>query len=647
MCGIVGLWDPSLGADERVSRVGEMATLVMHRGPDGSGVRDLPEVGLAMAHTRLSIIDLTETGSQPMTSCSGRTTITYNGEVYNFRALRDRLPSSARARLRGTSDTEVLLELVEERGVDAAVEHLEGMFGFGVWSSPDGALEIVRDRFGVKPLYFAVGPRRFAFASELDAVGHLDWVDAGVDREALGLYLRYGFVPAPWSILRGVRKLRPGEILRVDGLPEGHCRARSRWHWRVTEETVAARAREAASAAEIEAVVTASVQDRLVSDVPIGVFLSGGIDSSVVAALAQEASERPLKTFTIGFADAEFDERTHAATVAAQLATEHHVHTVTDSDARALVDRMPSIYGEPFADSSQLPTLLISRFAAEYVKVCLGGDGGDEMFGGYNRHREAGWLGRVGKWPTVIRLGLGRAAALANRSGVAGLYTRHRDKLPPRLRVLHLDEKLTKLERALQARDALDVYGNVLSQWDDLSTLMPGVPDAHRGYLEGLAEGLDGSLLDAMLLWDTVLYMGEGTLTKVDRASMAEGLEVRVPLVDRRVFRTARSLAPGALCGSAGTKLPLRAIARERFGESFLSRPKAGFGVPVGEWIRGPMRDWAGDLLHDAVLSDDVGLDLGFIDRRWSEHVRGIRNHQQGLWHVLMLSQWLHREVRL
>jgi asparagine synthase (glutamine-hydrolysing) len=634
MCGIAGFLARGRLEREPAARLEAMAQALAHRGPDAADAWLDPGAGIALAHRRLSILDLSPRGGQPMRSHCGRYVITYNGEVYNVAALRAELEGAAGPiAWQGHSDTEVMLAAIGTWGLEPALAKFVGMFAFALWDGSERSLTLVRDRLGEKPLYYAELGGELVFASELKALKrHPAW-RGEVERGALALLLRYGYVPAPYSIFRGVHKLEPGTLLRATARG---IERRAYWSAKELAER-AARERlelpDGEAVAELERLLGDAVAQQMVADVPLGAFLSGGIDSSTVVALMQARSRIPVKTFSIGFREERFDEARHARAVARHLGTEHHELYVSAQEAMAVVPRLPAIYDEPFADPSQMPTCLLAAMTRRHVKVSLSGDGGDELFGGYRRYRwgrliwgAAGWLPgaarrRLARLIESVPLGAWERLAQPVSGTIAGPA-----------------DKLHRLARYLGAADAEGVYRGLVSNWETAmvrDALEP--PDAltdpaRRAALPGLTE--------RMMFLDAVSYLPDDILVKLDRASMAVGLESRVPLLDHRVVEFAWRL-PLAMKLRAGTdKWLLRQLLYRHVPRALVERPKMGFGVPLDAWLRGPLRAWAEELLSDPRLGEDGLLDAARIRAKWAEHLEGRRNWQQGLWSVLMFQAW-------
>jgi asparagine synthase (glutamine-hydrolysing) len=644
MCGIAGLVEPpgTRGYDDLSAAARDMADALAHRGPDDSGTWADPAAGVALGHRRLSILDLSAAGHQPMISASGRWVMTYNGEVYNHAALRRRLADHG-YRFRGSSDTEVVLGGLDAWGLDATLRECNGMFAIAVWDRRDRVLHLVRDRMGEKPLYFGWTSSGLLFGSELKALlVHRAFVPR-IDRAALALYLRHNCVPAPFCIYEGVQKVMPGEVVsvRTEDVPRRRVQRRTYWSARqVAERGGMTPPRSGDDAVEeLEALILDAVRLRMVADVPVGAFLSGGVDSSTVAALMVRASDAPIRTFTVGFSDPAYDESAEAAAVATKLGTDHTEARLHPDEAIAAIPSLPVVYDEPFGDSSQLPTLLVSRLARREITVALTGDGADELFAGYNRHAwcERVW-GRLEGVPLRARRVAGAALALPS----PGAVDRMARVVPPPWRLRIPSIKVAKLARILPSSSPEDMYQRLTSHWHEPSDLVgvgePTTVVSDTGRWPDLP-----TATERLMLLDQLTYLPDDILTKVDRASMSVGLEVRVPFLDHRVVEATWRLPLSLKLRNGETKWPLRQMLRAHLPEEMVSRPKMGFGLPLGAWLRGPLRDWAEDLLSVAALADDGLLEPQPVRRLWRDHVRGRVDASQELWDVLMFQAWRRR----
>ena len=649
MCGIAGLFDPRHATPgEELGRLAtDMAGALVHRGPDDEGVWVDAPSGVALGHRRLAVVELGPEGHQPMVSAHGRWVVTYNGEIYNFRALRARLASEG-APFRGGSDTEVLLEAMERWGLDVALEACEGMFAMAAWDTHRRELHLVRDRFGEKPLYYGWSGPHFVFASELKALRRLSTFRAELDREAVVLFLRHNCVPAPRTIYGGVSKLEPGQVLTVGcGVRRGEIPSpRPYWSARIAIDEARRRPLDGVGdelVDELDGTLSAAVEARMLADVPVGAFLSGGVDSSLIVALMQRHSHRAVRTFTVGFAEREYDESAHASAVAACLGTDHTSLRVSDRDALDVIPDLPSMWDEPFGDCSQIPTHLVSRLARTEVTVSLSGDGGDELFAGYNRHA---WLERLWERSSVVPGGVRRLfGAVATRvpPGTVESVARLSAVLPNRWRLRNPSTKFAKFGLVLAAHKPEDAYLSLVSHWQQPESMVIDAPTVTS--LAGAPEtwpGL-GGITEQMLWLDLVGYLPDDILTKLDRAAMAVSLETRVPFLDRAVVELAWRLPVTAKLNGSVTKWILRRVLHRYVPPRLIERPKMGFGLPVGAWLRGPLRPWAEDLLSERRLRRDGVLHPAPVRRAWLLHQRGRRDFGYELWDVLALQAWLQR----
>jgi asparagine synthase (glutamine-hydrolysing) len=619
-----------------------MTRTLAHRGPDANGVWTDDGAGIALGHARLSIIDLSPAGAQPMTSACGRYVIAYNGEVYNAAEIRDDLAAQGEApNYRGHSDTEIILAAMSRWGVRAAVERLIGMFAFAVWDREERTLVLARDRLGIKPLYWGEDGGLFLFASELKSFHAHPGFRPEIDPSALAAFMRYNYVPAPASIYKGVAKLEPGCLLiKQAGVP-----ARIERYWdlrRIARDGQAAPRALSDSEAidEADALIGDAVKRRMVSDVPLGAFLSGGIDSSTVAALMQAQSRTPVKTFSIGFDVDGFDEAPHAAAVAKHLGTDHTELYVDPGQALDVIPRLPDFYDEPFADSSQIPTYLVSALTRGHVTVALSGDGGDEVFAGYTRYAWGDLLRRRTGWiPRPLRAGAGGLLHMLSEE----TWDRMLSVLPARCLPSHPGQKVHKLADVLAQPDDMALYRRLITAWRDPAGLVPGATETPTVAWDDTARRDVPAFMECMQMLDTLTYLPDDILTKVDRASMAVSLEARVPLLDHRIVEFAWSLPRHLRVRGGQGKWILRRVLDRYVPRQLTERPKMGFGIPVDLWIKGPLRDWAEDLLSPAALNEDGLLNPAPIRHAWDEHLTGVRNRTTELWSVLMFQAWRRR----
>lgn len=663
MCGIVGiLWPGYTHKDLLRQTVESMIATLPHRGPDDRATRLVSKSGLAFGHSRLSIQDLSPSGAQPMASSSGRYLIIFNGEIYNFRHLRNELQASGVA-FRGGSDTEVLLAAFEAWGINAALNKSVGMFAFALWDREKSQLKICRDRLGEKPLYYGFLKQKFVFASELKALKKVGGWNPEIDREALTLFMRYGYIPAPFSIYKNIYKLIPGTLLTIPGnfsLPRDNFS-------KFVEPTVAGSLQpvrywslgdvvkkgadnliddDPHALIEFETLFTQVVGDQMVADVPVGAFLSGGIDSSLVVAFMQKVSQRPVKTFTIGFENSDFNESEYALAIAKALGTQHTQVYLSAEETMAIIPQLPAVYDEPHADSSQIPAYLISKIARRDVTVCLSGDGGDELFAGYNRYLKLDEVWRRSRLlPVCLRKKLQKLLLLVPPSCWDRLYNlvcHLTSKQSGRETAVGL--KIQKLATILSERSVGGMYRALLSYWNDPESVVRHgyEPDCVMGPMNQF-ESASGFINQA-LFWDSLFYLPDDNLCKVDRASMAVSLETRLPLLDHRIVELAWRLPLHMKVREGESKWLLRHILYQNIDKKLLDRPKMGFSVPIADWLRGPLREWGGDLLSQHKLKGDGFFDEVLVRRKWCEHMAGTRNWHLSLWAVLTFQAWFENQ---
>jgi asparagine synthase (glutamine-hydrolysing) len=629
-----------------------MTRAIRHRGPDDEGFFHDPAAGIALGHRRLSVIDLSPEGHQPMTSASGRFVIVYNGEVYNHHALRQELAKLGAA-FRGHSDTEVMLAAIEQWGLEAALKRFIGMFAFALWDRRERALSLVRDRLGIKPLYYGWVGTRLVFASELKAVTATPGFDSPVDRNALCLLLRHDHIPAPHSIYRGVRKLQPGTVITLSAADmrrtppdETRLAANTRAFWSAREVAMAGmadrlRCRDAEAIEELDRLLRDAVALRMEADVPLGAFLSGGIDSSLVVALMQTQSSRPVQTFSIGFREKGFDEAEHARAVARHLGTQHHELYVTAQDALDVVPRLPGMFDEPFSDSSQIPTFLVAQMARRDVTVSLSGDGGDELFGGYRRY----FAGRK------IERALGRLPVMLQHAGARSM-TRHPGFyesllagvnvcLPSGVKMRRPRAKVAVLARMLEAGSPDERYRLILSHHRNPADVVLHACEPSLQIDNPVTASSTDRFVERMMFNDLVTYLPGDILAKVDRASMAVSLEARVPLLDHRVVEFSWRVPIEQKVRDGKGKWLLRQVLYRYVPQPLMDRPKQGFGVPIGAWLRGPLRDWAENLLDGQRLREQGYLEPVQVRQLLDRHLSGRADEGSRLWDVLMFQAWL------
>lgn len=647
MCGFAGFLDPVAASDPSgwpavLSRMGDA---IRHRGPDDAGIWTDTGPGIGIVHRRLSILDLSLAGAQPMTSPCGRYVLAFNGEIYNHQELRSELDAEgAGFSWRGHSDTETLLAGLRHWGIEKCLQRLVGMFAFALWDKSEQTLYLARDRMGEKPLYYGRSGDAFLFGSELKALSaHPAW-RGEVDRDAIASFFRYSYIPAPWSIYKDIFKLEPAHFVVIK---DGGCAIGDPccyWNLHQIAQNGLGSSLQSSEVLtnELEDLLRDAVQRQMAADVPLGAFLSGGIDSTTIAALMQAQSDRPVKTFTIGFHEAGFDEAIHAKKVAAHLGTDHTELYVTPQDAMAVIPKLSTIYDEPFSDVSQIPTYLVSQLARRHVTVSLSGDGGDELFCGYNRYVSgySVWSKLKGL-PKPMRHFL---ADLLERAPGRAL-DKVQSVLPTRFQVSSLSDRLPKLADALAHQDGFPYYRALVSHAKNPESLVLGAREA-ASLLEKYRQPNLSGLQEQMMFWDMLTYLPDDILTKVDRASMAVSLEARVPLIDHRVVEFAWRVPMAFKYRDGQGKWLLRQVLYRYVPKELIERPKMGFGVPIGHWLRGPLRDWAETLLAEARIRQEGYLDPAPIRQMWREHLSGRRNWQYHLWDVLMFQSWLEEMAR-
>ena len=654
MCGIVGKLTTNSGNSDKVLTILKtMTRSLTHRGPDAEGL--WIEGALAFGHRRLSIQDISNAGAQPMHSENERHVMVFNGEIYNHLDIRLELEAEgAAAAWRGHSDTETLLAGITHWGLDETLQRTKGMFALALWDRSEKRLSLARDRMGEKPLYWGWAGQTFVFGSELKALRQHPDCPKGVCRDAFSQYLTYGYVPAPRSIHPGVYKLEPGCILAVDGSPQstpprqplrpgdryGSIKIRRYWALKETLEIAQKSIVETDPEAvkTVESALSNAIKRQMISDVPLGAFLSGGIDSSLIVSLMQKQASLPVKTFTVGFENAAFDEAAHAATVAKHLGTEHTEITVTEREARNVIPYLPELYDEPFADASQIPTHLVCRAARKHVTVALSGDAGDELFGGYNRY----FLGpkiwsKLENIPKPVRAGLGHIMSATPSAVWNWLGTKANGKIA----VSHAGDKVQKMARALRGVDNIDdLYRSLISSWQG-STLVKGGPVINSHVLDDrLPECLVSDPAGRMMFQDMRSYLPDDILCKVDRAAMGVSLETRVPFLDPDVIAASARLPTHMKIRGGQGKWPLRQILYGHVPREMLERPKTGFSIPIADWLRGPLQPWADELLSPEALGVDDLIDPEPIIAAWKAHLSGRRDYSQKLWVILMFQAW-------
>lgn len=644
MCGIAGYCElvPRSRREELEVTAAAMAATLHHRGPNNSGVWTDPSAGIALAHRRLSIVDLSPFGNQPMHSNSGRYVLSYNGEIYNFRALRSELECLGHA-FRGHSDTEIMLASFSQWGVHRAVERFNGMFAFAVWDRDEHRLHLVRDRFGEKPLYYGWMGNTFLFASELKALRvHRDF-DAQIDRDVLALYFRHGYIPAPYSIYCGISKVLPGTILTVD--PEAGSLPDPIPYWSIRAVAEQGNAHpfagtETEAIAHLDYLLRDAVKLRMEADVPLGAFLSGGVDSSTIVALMQAQSAQPVRTFSIGFHEAAYNEANYAKAVAKHLGTHHTEFYVAPEEAMAVIPRLPTLYDEPFADASQIPTFLVSQLARRDVTVCLSGDAGDELFAGYDTYLHGVRIWRLIGWlPRVLRVLSGRGLTALSSAPWELLLRMIEPICPKGFRLQHQALRLKKLAELLPTDSVEAMYRGIITHWDVPNSVVIGSSEPPTPFTDRTQWGNLSGVLRRMMYTDLLTYLPDNILVKVDRASMGVSLEARVPLLDHRVAEFAWQLPVSMNVRDGRGKWILRQVLSRYVPPALTERPKMGFAVPISAWLRRPLKDWGEALLDRRRLKDQGLLNPDLIRGKWSEHQSG-KEDWRTLWDVLMFQAW-------
>lgn len=647
MCGFVGFVNLQHHGFDHEECLKRMTAALYHRGPDDEGRWFDPEVGIALGHRRLSIVDLSPEGHQPMASVSGRYQIVFNGEIYNFGELRQEL-EALHSRFRGHSDTEVMLAAFEAWGLEASVKRFVGMFAFALWDRKERVLHLVRDRLGEKPLYYGYTGTAFLFGSELKALrAHPTW-RGDLDRDSLSLFMRHNYIPAPYTIYRGVHKLLPGTIasIREEDLktlsvptPRAYWSARQ-----AAEQGIRApfTGNDAEAIEHLEELLRKSVRQQMIADVPLGAFLSGGIDSSTIVALMQAQSDKPVKTFSIGFNEEGYNEAEHAKTVAHHLGTDHTELYVTPEEAMAVIPKLPTLYDEPFSDSSQIPTFLVAQLARQHVTVSLSGDAGDELFAGYNRYLMGRSLwGKIGWMPKATREMASRALTAIPPATWDHALGALSPLLPKRFKQQRYGDKLHKLAEVLTVTSAEALYLDLMSHWKSPSSLVLGASEPLTALTDESRWAMLPEFTQRMMYLDSISYLPDDILVKVDRASMGVSLESRVPFLDHRVVEFAWQIPVSMKIREGKGKWLLRQVLYKYVPKELVERPKMGFGVPIDTWLRGPLRDWAEDLLSEKRLCEEGFFDPQPIREKWADHLSGRRNWQYYLWDVLMFQAWL------
>ena len=647
MCGINGFYSNSSLTFDNV--ILKMNSAISHRGPDNSGVWQDKNSGIVLGHQRLSIIDLSDAGNQPMRSNSGRFILTYNGEIYNHLEIRKEIEKdNSNTKWRGNSDTETLLEAIDFWGIEITLQKIEGMFAFGLWDQKTRCLTMARDHIGEKPLYYGwqgKGDNKiFLFSSELKALKIHPEFNGEINRDAIALQLRHNCIPAPYSIYRNIYKLLPGSYLQLkENDLKKYFTPPSKIYWSLTKSAIDGNNNQLSLndkdiQKNLEKNLCFSIKSQMISDVPVGAFLSGGIDSSTVVALMQSQSNFPVKTFTIGFSEDDYSEAKYAKKIAQHLGTDHTELYVSSKKAMEVIPKLPFIYDEPFSDSSQIPTFLVSQLAQQQVKVSLSGDGGDELFCGYNRHIMSKKFTNIFRlMPLFFRKMLSDRLELISTKN----WNKMANLMPGLNQYSNFGDKMHKAVDVLKAKNLDDFYYKLCSHWQNPTELVvdckePGtILTEYKPKLEGL------NSQQKMMALDFVTYLPDDILVKVDRAAMASSLETRVPFLNHKLIEYVWKIPHHLKFRNGQGKWILRQILNQYVPESLTKRPKMGFGVPIDTWLRGPLLDWAENLLNEKRLKDDGYFNHKLIRDKWADHLSGKRNWQSDLWDILMFQAWL------
>ncbi len=646
MCGIAGFWTQKGNNKEALKEeIIKMTKTLAHRGPDDEGFYIDEKADITLGHRRLSILDLSPKGHQPMISFSGRYIIVYNGEVYNYKELRKEIENNFDIKFKSDTDTEVILAGFEVWGIEETLKRMNGMFVFALWDKKEKELFLVRDRVGIKPLYYGVQNGILFFASELKAIRVNRFFKPEIDRNVLALFFRHNYIPAPYSIYKNIKKLKPGHYALIDK----NLNIKIRCYWnieKIIEDGVKTpiELSEKEAIFELEKLLLDSVKKRMIADVPLGAFLSGGIDSSTVVALMQTQSNIPVKTFTIGFYEDNYNETKYAKKVAKHLGTDHTELYVAPKETMNVITKLPDIYDEPFSDSSQIPTFLVSQLTKRYVTVSLSGDGGDELFGGYNRYLQASNIwDRMKFLPFALRLKMAKVVFLFSPQSIDNFFKKIEIIIPKRFEQILCGEKLYRLSKVLISRSPDESYKRLISHWKSPEELVlnSGEP---KTILDDLKiKDFIPNFKNRMMFFDFMTYLPDDILTKVDRASMTVSLEARVPMLDHRIVEFSKKLPLNFKIKNGKSKWILRQVLYKYIPKELVERPKMGFGMPIDNWLRGPLRDWAEDLLDEKKIKRDGFLNPEPIKKLWKEHLSGKRNWQYLLWDVLMFQAWKER----
>ena len=646
MCGFAGCINKShLSKNELIDLASEMSVVLGHRGPDSNGMWIEENNNVAFSHARLSIQDLSVAGHQPMSSISGNFVIAFNGEIYNHLEIRKLLDSidSVEITWEGHSDTETVLCAIDNWGIEKTLEVIEGMFAFSLWDKENEELILCRDRLGEKPLYYGKIGNSFIFGSELKALKKFPGFDGEISRDALREYVQFNYVPSPLSIYKEIYKLEAGYYAKI---PLSTLEVKHFQYWAfkdvISSSKESALYDEENSIQLVESAIEGAIKSQMISDVPLGAFLSGGIDSSLIVSIMQKYSKNKIKTFTIGFEDKEYDESSHAAKVSNYLDTEHVKMMVNEDDVINVIKLLPMIYDEPFADSSQIPTYLVSKAAKKHVSVALSGDAGDEIFGGYNRYI---WIPKLWRWirfiPAPVRNISSKLIILININWW--------NKIFAKLHVNRPGEKIHKFAEAMiNIKSAQELYFNLIRQWKNPDNLVKNLPkkNLNHSLFESEKFQIKANLSDSekMMFFDSLSYLPDDILVKVDRAAMSLSLETRVPFLNREIIELAWRMESNTKIKNGTSKNPLRLILNKYLPNDLMNKPKTGFGIPIGDWLKGPLFEWADGLLDPVKIDDEGFFFSATIQKVWKEHLRGVTDHSSKLWCILMFQAWLQEE---
>jgi len=649
MCGLNGFFDKQANSSDTAIAIKEMNAALYYRGPDAEGSWQDDDIGLVLGHRRLAIQDLSSAGAQPMHSVCGRYVLVFNGEIYNHLELRQQLvEQGVHIDWQGHSDTETILACFVNWGIYETLKAMVGMFAIALWDRLDKVVTLARDRVGEKPLYWGWQNDNLYFSSELKGLKAHPKFTADINRDAISLLLRHNCIPAPYSIYQGIKKLRPGQWLQLPLADLEKAKvAQPQAYWHLNDVVESGLANPFTGSPKqavdvLESTLMQSIDSQMLSDVPLGAFLSGGIDSSAVVALMQAQSSRPVQTFTIGFDDAGYNEAKHAKSVAQHLGTEHTELYVRPEDAQAVIPKLSSIYCEPFADSSQIPTFLVSQLARQKVTVALSGDGGDELFGGYNRYLMAQQvLSNNRKLPKSIRKAIAHGLLSLSPNRWNALFNTFAPIIPNKLQLRTPGDKAHKLAGVLSIDNEHDCYHKLTSHWQDPTSIVIGAKEPQTLITDKQAWPQTDSFQHAMMAMDAQTYMTDDILVKVDRAAMANSLETRVPMLDHRIIELAWQMPLDYKIRKGEGKWLLKQVLFRHVPKSLIERPKMGFGIPLHDWLRGPLRDWAEALLDENLLKQQGYFHAAPIRKMWKEHLSGKYNHQHQLWNILMFQAWL------